>query len=273
MFAMPWTPKLAAVNAANLPFLERGPRDAPHVAVLVHAFPVGMWMWEPVEAPAGWRLIAPALPGFDGAPPPPAGSTSIDDYARAVLGLLDALEIDNAVLGGVSMGGYVAFALWRLARLRWRGLVLADTRPGADSEQARAARERLLATVKEKGARAVADEMVPKLLGETTRAAQPALADHVRRLIERQTTEGIAAAVVRLRDRPDSTALLRDIGVPVLVAVGEEDAVTPPPESEAMRAQLEDARLEVIPRAGHLACLENPGAFNAALASFLTAIR
>jgi 3-oxoadipate enol-lactonase len=70
---------------------------------------------------------------------------------------------------------------------------------------------------------------------------------------------------VRLRDRPDSTPMLREIGVPVLVIVGEEDTVTPPTEAEQMRAQLEDARLERIPGAGHLSCLESPPAFNAAL--------
>ncbi len=270
---MRWTPKVAAVDGSNAPYLDGGAPGSQDVVLLVHAFPVGMRMWDPVTVPDGWRAIAPALAGFDGAPLPPAASTSIDDYARALLALLDALGIDHAVAGGVSMGGYVTFALWRLARLRLRALVLADTRAGADSGKAREARETMLALVRERGARAVADDMLPKLLGEGTRARNPGLGETVRRLIERQTTEGIAAAIVRLRDRPDSTPLLGGIGVPVLVAVGDEDTVTPPSESELMHAQLEDARLARIPGAGHLACLENPAAFNAALAGFLTSIR
>jgi 3-oxoadipate enol-lactonase len=148
--------------------------------------------------------------------------------------------------------------------------VLADTRAGADSEQARAGRQKLLDVVAAKGSRGVADEMAPKLLGDTTKKRQPELVGQVRRLIERQTGEGIAAAIVRLRDRPDSTPLLEEIAVPVLVLVGEEDSVTPPLESEQMQARLEDARLVRIPGAGHLSCMENPTAFNAALATFLT---
>jgi pimeloyl-ACP methyl ester carboxylesterase len=267
---MPWTAKASSVDGLRVPYLDSGDPHSPHVIVLVHAFPVGMRMWEPVIVPAGWRGLAPALPGFDGVDPPPAGSTSLDDYAHAVLAFMDTLEIDNAVVGGVSMGGYVSFALWRLARLRWRGLVLADTRAGADSEQARAGRQKLLDVVATQGSHGVAGDMVPKLLGETTRTRQPQLVDHVRRLVERQTGEGIAAAIVRLRDRPDSTPLLDTITVPALVVVGEEDGVTPPSESEQMHAKLEDARLVRIPEAGHLSCLENPAAFNAALGAFLT---
>lgn len=267
-----WTRKAATINGRRIPYLDAGDPHSPHVLLLVHAFPVGMRMWDPVVIPSGWRAVAPALPGFDGADPPGNGS-SLDDYARATLAFMDDLRIDHAILGGVSMGGYVAFSLWRLARLRWRALVLADTRAGADSDQARAGRQKLLDLVKQQGSHGVAEEMLPKLLGETTRTQQPPLVDHVRRLIERQTSEGIAAAIVRLRDRPDSTPLLREIGVPVLVVVAEEDTVTPPAEAEQMRAQLEDARLLRIPRAGHLSCMENPAAFNAALADFLNACR
>ncbi|HYE90022.1 MAG TPA: alpha/beta fold hydrolase, partial [Terriglobales bacterium] len=193
---MAWSAKAASIAGRRVPYLECGDPASPHTIVLVHAFPVGMRMWEPVSIPDGWHAVAPALPGFDGADPAPAGSTSLDDYARVVLEVMDHLHLDNAVVGGVSMGGYVAFALWRLARLRWRGLVLADTRSGADSDGVRAGRQKLLDVVKARGTQGVADEMLPKLLGETTRSRNPQLVDHVRRLIERQTGEGIAAAIV-----------------------------------------------------------------------------
>jgi pimeloyl-ACP methyl ester carboxylesterase len=269
---MPWTAKASSIDGLRVPYLDAGDPDSSHVIVLVHAFPVGMRMWEPVTIPAGWRAVAPALPGFDGVDPPPSGSTSIGDYADAILAFMDGVHIDHAVIGGVSMGGYVSFALWRLARPRWRGLVLADTRAGADSEQAREGRQKLLDVVKAKGSRAIAEEMVPKLLGETTQQRQPQLVDRVRRLVEAQTTDGIAAAIVRLRDRPDSTPLLEEIAVPTLVVVGEEDVVTPPSQSEQMKARLEDAQLVRIPEAGHLSCMENPAAFSAALGEFLTGI-
>ncbi len=270
---MAWTTKAATIRNSKVPYLDTGEAQSPRVLLLVHAFPVGMRMWDPVAVPAGWRAVAPALPGFDGAEPPPAASTAIDDYARFVIDFMDHLHIDSAVLGGASMGGYVAFAAWRLEHLRWRGLVLADTRSGADSEQGRAGREKALETIRTRGTHGLAEEMLPKLLGETTRARQPQLVDHVRRLIERQTNQGVNDAVVRLRDRPDSTPLLPEIGVPALIIVGEEDAITTPAEAEQMRVGLEDARLVRIPEAGHLSCLENPAAFNAALAAFLSEIQ
>lgn len=230
-------------------------------------------MWEPVSIPDGWRAVAPALPGFDGADPASPESTSIDDYAQAIFGFMDHLRLDSAVLGGLSMGGYVAFASWRLDRLRWRAFVLADTRAGADSEQARKGRAAMLQTLDARGTHGVAEEMLPKLLGHTTRTRKPRVVDHVRRLIERQTNEGVRGAIVRLRDRPDSTSLLAEISVPVLVMVGEEDEVTPPGEADHMTPQLEDAQSVRIPESGHLSCLENPMAFNAALDVFLSRIR
>jgi 3-oxoadipate enol-lactonase len=268
-----WSAKAAALGSGRIPYLDTGDPKSPHVLLLVHAFPVGMRVWEPVTVPPGWRAIAPALPGFDGAAPPASDSTSIDDYARCVLELMDDLRVDGAVLGGLSMGGYVAFALWRLDRLRWRGFVLADTRAGADTDAGRAARNAMLQTLDTRGTHGVADEMLPKLLGKTTREQRPELVQHVRRLIERQTNEGVRAAALRLRDRPDSTPLLPEIGVPALVIVGDEDEVTPLSEAEILHSRLPDAHLARVTGAGHLSCLENPAAFNGALAAFLSSIR
>lgn len=273
IWSMAWTQKAVVVDGSKVPYLDTGEINSLHIVVLVHAFPVGMRMWEQVEIPLGWRAVAPALPGFDGTDPSGAEAPAIDDYAHAVLAFMDAMRIDSAVVGGLSMGGYVTFALWRLAHLRWRGLVLADTKAAADTEQARAGREKMLALVRQHGSHGVAEEMLPKLLGPTTRRKREPVIDRVRRMIERQTGEGIAAAILRLRDRPDSTPLLTEISVPVLVMVGEEDEVTPPTESEQMHARLEDARLVRIPESGHLSAIENPAAFSAALGEFLTAIR
>jgi pimeloyl-ACP methyl ester carboxylesterase len=219
--------------------------------------------------PAGWRAIAPALPGFDGAADARADSSRIDDYAQSVLALMDHLDIRTAVVGGLSMGGYVTFAVWRLAASRCRALVLADTKSGADTEQGRAGRDAMVKMVEREGAAGVAKEMLPKLLGETTRAGRPEVAQYVGQLIERQTPAAIAGALRRLRDRPDATPLLTDINVPTLVLVGSEDTLTPPAESEKMSALLPHATLDVVAEAGHLANLERPAAFDAALGAFL----
>lgn len=237
--------------------------------MLLHAFPLNARMWEP-QFPlsgGGWRVVAPHLRGADGAGGSPAAS--MDDYAGDVIDLLDALHIEDAVIGGLSMGGYVALALFRLAPRYFRGIVLADTRPQADTAEGIEGRKRLLAVVQEKGPAAVADEMLPKLLGEDTRRDQPGTVERVRELVMASSTSGIAAAITALMTRPDSTSVLPSIHCPTLILVGEQDIVTPPAVSRDMQRAIPGSDLVVIPGAGHLSSLERPDAFNAALAPFL----
>jgi pimeloyl-ACP methyl ester carboxylesterase len=240
------------------------------VLVLLHALPLTARMWERqlALADAGWHVIVPQLRGFDGgAGDPPAAS--VDDYAGDVIDLLDALHVRQAVVGGLSMGGYVAFALLRLAARYVQGLILADTRSQADTPEGITGRTRLLQLVQEKGPAAVADEMIPKLLGETTRASRPEVADRVRALALASSTEAIAGAIRALMSRPDSTPLLATIHVPTLIVVGDEDTLTPPAASEEMHRAIAGSTLVRIPQSGHLSNLEQPAAFDAALAAFL----
>jgi len=193
----------------------------------------------------------------------------MDDCAADVIDLLDALHIENAVIGGLSMGGYVAFALFRHAPRYFRGMVLADTRPQADTPEAIEGRKRLLGVVREKGAAAVADEMLPKLLGETTRRNRPDLVAHVGDLVRSNPPDAIAGAISALMSRPDSTPILPTIHCPTLILVGEEDVLTPPALSQDMQRAIGGAELVMVPGAGHLSSLEQPEVFNAALARFL----
>jgi pimeloyl-ACP methyl ester carboxylesterase len=238
--------------------------------VLLHGFPLNARMWEPQGSLAGlgWRVLAPQLRGMDGGSTDhPA--TAMDDHAADVIDLLDALHIEDAVLCGLSMGGYVAFALFRHAPGYVRGLVLADTRSQADTPEGVAGRKRMLELVKEKGPAAIADEMIPKLLGEHTRQARPEIADQVRHLIMASSADAIADAITALMTRPDSTDLLPTIHCPTLIIVGEEDTLTPPALSEQMYKAIAGSEYVLVPKAGHLTNLEQPDAFNAALARFL----
>ena len=239
--------------------------------LLLHAFPLNADMWRPQleRLVNGWRYIAPDLRGFGPERLTPAAS--MDDFADDVVALLDALEIEKATIGGLSMGGYVTFALLRRAPERFNAVVLADTRSTADTGDGRAARGKMIDTLRSSGVAAVVDEMMPKLLGETTRRERPQVADHVRDIALMNAAEGVAGAVAAMRDRPDSTPQLARISVPVLLIVGEEDTLTPPTDSEAMRADIGRAHLVDIPRAGHLSNLEAPDPFSAALADFLIA--
>src|SRR5262245_44847467 len=147
-----------------------------------------MWERQLSLAEAGWRVLIPQLRGFDGGTADPPAS-SVDDYAGDVIDLLDSLHIEEAVIGGLSMGGYVAFAILRHAARYVHALVLADTKSQADSPEAIEGRMRLLQLVTDKGPPAVADEMVPKLLGVSTRNKHPEVADRVRQLVLSNSTE------------------------------------------------------------------------------------
>jgi len=168
------------------------------------------------------------------------------------------------------MGGYVAFALLRLASRYVQGLVLADTRSQADTAEGVAGRQRMLQLVLDKGPSAVADEMIPKLLGATTLSTRPAVVDQVRSLALASSADAIAGAISALMTRPDSTPLLGSIHVPTLIVVGDEDTVTPPAASEEMHAAIGGSELVRISQAGHLSNLEQPDVFNAALTAFLS---
>jgi pimeloyl-ACP methyl ester carboxylesterase len=264
--------QIATVDRTPIHFLQAGEPGATHVLLLVHAFPVGPRLFEPqLGAFPGWRVIAPAMPGFDGSRL--MARPSIDAYGRLMCGLLDALAIPSAVVGGVSMGGHCAFAMLRHVPERITALVLADTRSEGDSQQALEGRRRLLQVAKEQGPAAIAAEMVPKLLGTTTQHQRPDVVEHVRARIESQSGEAIAAAIDVLMSRPDSTPMLADIRVPSLVVVGSEDVLTPPGDMRRMAAAIPGSTFVEIPGAGHLANLEDPTAFNDALQSFLEAVR
>ncbi len=246
---------------------------APWPLVLLHAFPLSAAMWEPqFDALAGWRVIAPDTRGFRGPDGPPAerpGEVTMGELAIDVEHVLDSLGVPEAVIGGLSMGGYLALALFRRAPVRFRALVLADSRATADTEQAKAGRRKMQALAEVGGASAIADDMLPKLLGETTRRERPEVERHVRALIEANTPDAIKGALDAMMSRQDSRAMLRAIACPTLIIVGEEDNLTPPADSQAMHEAIDGSTLATIPHAGHLSNLEQPGAFNAALLRFL----
>lgn len=244
--------------------------------ILIHAFPLSADMWLPqlAKVPQGWRFIAPDMRGFRGVGPAfedaeLAGAT-VDDYADDVLALMDHLDLDRAAVAGLSMGGYVAMAVAAKAPKRVSHLVLADTRMTADTPDGRAARDKMKADVERDGPRVVADAMLPKLIGETTKVEQPDLADAVRHLIEVNRAEGIAGGIDALKSRPDRTDMLSSFASPTLVICGAEDVITPPADSEAMARTIPGATLAMIERAGHLSNLEQPAAFTAALQAFLS---
>ena len=262
---MPIAERQTETTRGRMSWLEAG---AGWPVILLHAFPLDARMWRPQldTVPAGWRFLAPDLRGF-GSGPPLDGAASMDGYAADVLALMDALHLDDAAIGGLSMGGYVAFALQRAAPARCTRLILADTRAQADTPQGREARVQMRELLAERGPAAIAEQMLPKLLSP---AAAPATVAAVRAMIESEPAAGIAAAIGALMNRPDATPQLAHIACATLVAVGDGDTITPPADAEAMHRAIPRSSLAIVPGAGHLANLEQPAAFALALHDFLT---
>jgi len=163
-------------------------------------------------------------------------------------------------------------AFWRRHRARVRGLVLMDTRSGADSPAGRIRRDEMIALARARGSAAVADAMIPGMVGKRTREKCPEVVDAVHRMLERAPVEGVIGALQALRDRPDSTGTLATIEVPTLVVVGDEDVLTPPSESVVLHAGIRGSRFERIAGAGHVANLERPAAVNHVLSEFLSSL-
>jgi pimeloyl-ACP methyl ester carboxylesterase len=240
--------------------------------VFLHGFPHNRTLWSPqVHALVDRaRCIAPDLRGF--------GDTTadrpftVDQYADDVICLIDALRIERAVVVGLSMGGYVAFALWRKHRTRVRALVLADTRAGIDTEDVRRRREDLITLAREKGSAAIADAMITGMLGKSTRERCPEIIETVYRMLAAAPIDGVVGALEAMLARPDATTALASIDVPTLIVVGDEDVLTPVKESQAMHRGIRGSRLEVLSGAGHVSNFERPAAFNHVVSEFLASL-
>jgi 3-oxoadipate enol-lactonase len=253
------------VNGTELHYRDAG--SGSDAVLLLHAFPLhsGMWARQLGTLSRRHRVIAPDYRGLGGSVPSGRPST-LGVLAEDVRALLGHLRIERVAVVGLSMGGYLAFELYRQAPAIFRGVVLCDTKPGADTAEGKAAREKFAVTALEKGLGWVADDMIPKLLRHDP---DPAVVKEVRDLIRQGTPAGVAAAQRGMAERPDSTPTLVSLACPTLVVVGDADVLTPPAEAERMAAAVKGSKLVRIGKAGHLSNLENPGAFDAALSAFV----
>ncbi len=256
------------VRGFEMAYEDTGGNASP--LLLIHGFPLDRTLWAAqIQGLAdAARVIAPDLRGC-GESGMPNGTVSMDTYADDLRGLLDALGIKNVVVCGLSMGGYITFAFFRQNAHRVRGLILADTKAGPDSPEGKQGRDDNIALAHAEGASAVGDKMMPKLLTPKTLAERADISNTTRTMMARQTVAAVVGALKAMRDRPDSTPTLAEITVPTLVITGAEDTLIPVKEAEAMRDAIRGARLVSIPSAAHLANLEQPDAFNAAVREFL----
>lgn len=255
------------INGIELAYTDTG-QGLP--VVFLHAFPLSKAMWAPQVAglATSCRVITVDLRGH-GESEAPLWRYTIEGFADDINALLDHLDLHHVVLAGLSMGGYVCFAFYRRYADRVKALILADTRAAADSPEGKAGRYAMAQVAYTQGATAIADAMLPKLLGNTSLQTRPDLVQSVRHLIATTQVSGIAGDLMAMEARPDSVSLLSRISCPTLVLVGDEDVATPPSEARVIAEAVQGARLVTIAGAGHLTNLEQPEAFNRAVQSFL----
>jgi 3-oxoadipate enol-lactonase len=258
---------VCTINGLKLAFADSG-QGAP--LLLVHGFPLDHSMWDGQIAglSARHRVIAPDLRGF-GQSGASEGVVTMEQFAADLVALLDSLGIDEVVYCGLSMGGYIGLEFWRRHADLLRGLIFCDTRAVGDSPAAAANRSVVAANVLREGPQTVAEAMLPKLFGPVTFKQRPDVVEKIERVINGNSRQGIAAAALGMARRSDFSVDLPNIRCPTLLIVGENDAISPAAEMQAMANAIPGAELKIIPQAGHMSPLEQPAAVNAEIELFL----
>lgn len=237
--------------------------------VLIHAFPLSRKMWKSqadLLTDNGFRVILPDLPGFG--ENDPARQYSIPEMASQIAELLDSLQIDKAIIGGLSMGGYVSFELFRLIPEKFSALILCDTTYLADTEEKKNSRYSLISKIEKQGSAALVENMLPNLLSARTKQNNPPLAAELEEIFSKVNPDSAINALRSMAERRDSSDTLRQIPIPTLLIFGEFDQVTDLENARKMHQSISESDLVVIENAGHLSNLEQPLQFNEALLDF-----
>jgi 3-oxoadipate enol-lactonase len=192
--------------------------------------------------------------------------------AKDVAELLETLKIERAIIGGLSMGGYVAFNLYRLFPEKFAGLLLFDTNSAADSEEKRESRFDLIDEIEKSGAQALIEGMLPNLICDWTKENNADLVEKLKAMFAETNPQAAIAALRGMAERRDHTDLLKKINVPTLLIFGEHDKIINLEIAEKMKSEIPGAALTKIKNAGHYSNLEQPEAFNDALVSFVKLI-
>jgi pimeloyl-ACP methyl ester carboxylesterase len=258
------------VYGLNVSYIDEGKKDAP-VVIFVHGFPFNKWMWEnQIEAfKKDYRVIAYDIRGFGNSE---MGKVhfSVQLFAFDLIGLMDALHIEKAVLCGLSMGGYIALSAMENFQHRFSKLVLCDTKCAGDDDAAKEKRMKTIDSIKQNGKAEYAEESLWKLFSQSSFVSNPAAIDKIREMIMSTPDEVLFQTLLALAERHDNCSLLSTTNLPVLIVVGADDKLTPPDTAREMDKKIPDSDLFIIENAGHLSPLEQPDEFNRLLKPFLS---
>jgi pimeloyl-ACP methyl ester carboxylesterase len=238
--------------------------------VLLHPFPVNRDFWTPIseQLASQYRLILPDLRGH-GQSGVGEGPVTMEKHSADLVKVLDDAGVGRAIFVGVSIGGYMLFDFWRRNRERVAGLALCNTKAQADTQEARSARLQAATRVLETGVEPFAEEMLGKVLGQTTRSMRPDLVEGARKMMLKMSAEDVSLVQRGMAERPDSMATLKTISVPTLLVTGDEDMMTGVPEAELMHRNIVNSEIKVISKAGHYSPWEQAGDVGRVLRKFL----
>jgi 3-oxoadipate enol-lactonase len=255
----------AQVNGVQIAYDDTG--SGPSV-VLLHGYPFNRSLWrDQVQLLSqSQRVVTLDLRGHGESEVAPA---TMEAMARDVESLMQNLEIPRAVIGGLSMGGYVTLAFYKLFPERVHALVLADTRASADTSETKQTRVQQAERALKEGMAGITTDMMPKLLRAETLTERPDIVVRLREMMMSINPRGAAEALKAMATRDDQTNLLSSITVPTLIVVGRDDAITSVKDSELMHKAIRDSQLEVIEKSGHVSNLEQVEQFNRILREFL----
>jgi 3-oxoadipate enol-lactonase len=249
----------------NLPFDDVGSGNP---VILLHAFPLSKIMWKQQSdflAGNNFRVILPDLPGFGDNI---SSSSSLEETAAQLVQLLKYLEIDKAIIGGLSMGGYIAFNLFRLAPEKFSALILCDTTYLADTVEKQKSRFELISKIKNQGSRALVENMLPNLISENTKQNNHSLTSKLEEIFSKVNPASAIDALQSMAERTDNSDIVKEINVPTLLVFGENDKVTNLENARQMKSLIPHSELQIIENAGHYSNLEQPEQFNKILLDF-----
>lgn len=242
--------------------------------ILLHAFPLSRKMWQlQIEALTNknYRFILPDLRGF-GESHNFSDINSMEEMAKDVAELIDVLKIEKAIFGGLSMGGYVIFELFRLIPEKFSGLILCDTSFDADTDEKKEARFDLIENIEKNGLHPLVEEMLPNLIGSFTKQNNPPLKVKLEKYFFESNPKAVIAALRGMAQRKDNSGVLDNISLPTILIFGDEDSITNKETAERMRQKIPNSELIFIANAGHYSNLEQPGQFNTAISVFIKAV-
>lgn len=257
----------------NIAYEDSGPNlESTPIILFIHGYPLSRKLWQPQLSDLSEfaRILIPDLRGFGDSDATP-GPYTMDLLADDCICLLDRLEIIKPVIVcGLSMGGYVTFALYRKYPHRVKGLILVSTRAGADSLEVKLNRDKSVDLTEKEGSEAITRVMLPKMLSPDAYNSHPEMVNAMRSITMSASVPGIVGVLKGMRNRPDSTPLLSQITVPTLLIFGEEDQLIPRSEIETLRDSIPGAQLHTIPNAGHVPNFEQPNLFNRMIEAYIT---